>query len=261
MIRSLWIAKSGLEAQQINMDVITNNLANVSTNGFKKSRAIFEDTLYQTIRQPGAQSSSQNTQLPSGLQLGTGVRPVATQRLFMQGSLQQTGNDKDLAIQGTGFFQVIMPDGMTGYTRDGAFQIDSQGRLVTSSGYQVMPEITVPIDATSFSVSRDGIVSITQKGTIDPVQIGTIELAGFINPSGLEARGQNLYVESAASGIAFLNRPDNNGMGYLAQQSVETSNSSVVEEMTNMIQAQRAYEINSKSVTTSDQMLQKLAQL
>jgi flagellar basal-body rod protein FlgG len=261
MIRSLWIAKSGLEAQQINMDVITNNLANVSTDGFKKSRAIFEDTLYQTIRQPGAQSSIQNNQLPSGLQLGTGVRPVATERLFLQGNLQHTGNNKDLAIQGTGFFQVIMPDGMIGYTRDGAFQVDSQGRLVTSSGYQVMPEITIPIDATSYSVSRDGIVNITQHGTVAPVHIGTIELANFINPPGLEARGQNLYIETAASGSPYLNQPDSNGMGYLVQQSVETSNVNVVEEMTNMIQAQRAYELNSKSVTTSDQMLQKLAQL
>ena len=261
MIRSLWIAKSGLEAQQLNMDVITNNLANVSTNGFKKSRAIFEDTLYQTIRQPGAQSSIQNTQLPSGLQLGTGVRPVATERLFLQGSLQLTGNDKDLAVQGTGFFQVIMPDGTTGYTRDGSFQTDSQGRLVTSSGYQVMPEIIVPNDATSFSVSRDGVVTVTQQGHINPIQIGNIELAAFINPPGLEARGQNLYVETAASGPANLNKPDSNGLGYLAQKSVETSNVSAVEEMTNMIQTQRAYELNSKAVTTSDQMLQKLAQL
>ncbi len=261
MIRSLWIAKSGLEAQQLNMDVITNNLANVSTNGFKKSRAIFEDTLYQTIRQAGAQSSMQNTQLPSGLQLGTGVRPVATERLFLQGSLELTGNAKDLAIQGAGFFQVIMPDGNTGYTRDGSFQTDSQGRLVTSSGYQVMPEVIVPLDATSFTVSRDGIVSITQQGNINPIQIGSIELANFINPPGLEARGQNLYVETAASGTAYLNKPDSNGIGYIAQLSVETSNVSAVEEMTNMIQTQRAYELNSKAVTTSDQMLQKLAQL
>ncbi|MEI6268606.1 MAG: flagellar basal-body rod protein FlgG [Methylococcaceae bacterium] len=261
MIRSLWIARSGLEAQQINMDVITNNLANVSTNGFKKSRAIFEDTLYQTIRQPGAQSSLQNTQLPSGLQLGTGVRPVATERLFLQGSLELTGNDKDLAIQGTGFFQVMMPDGNIGYTRDGSFQTDSQGRLVTASGFIVIPEIIVPFDATSFSVSRDGIVSITQQGNVNPVQIGNIELASFINPPGLEAKGQNLYVETAASGAPYLNKPDNNGFGYLAQQSVETSNVSVVEEMTNMITAQRAYEINGKAVTTCDEMLQKLTQL
>ncbi len=261
MIRSLWIAKTGLQAQQTNMDVITNNLANVSTDGFKKSRAIFEDTLYQTIRQPGAQSSMQDHQLPSGLQLGTGVRPVATERLFLQGNLQQTGNDKDLAIQGAGFFQVLMPDGMTGYTRDGAFQTDSQGRLVTSSGYQVVPEITIPNDALSFSVSRDGIVNITQPGVIEPIQIGTIELASFINPAGLEAKGQNIFLETAASGTPNLNLPDNNGMGYIVQQSVETSNVNVVEEMTNMIQAQRAYEINSKAVTTSDQMLQRLAQL
>ena len=260
MIRSLWIAKTGLEAQQTQLDVITNNLANVNTNGFKRSRAVFEDLLYQNIRQPGAQSSQQ-TQLPSGLQLGTGVRTVASERLFTQGNLQLTGNDKDVAVQGIGLFQVLLPDGSTAYTRDGSFQVDSQGQLVTSSGYIVQPAMTVPSDALSLSVSRDGIVTVTQPGSVTANQIGTFELASFINPAGLEAKGENLYVETAASGAPIVNVPDSNGMGYLVQRYVETSNVNVVEEMTNMIQAQRAYEISSKAVTTSDEMLQKLSQL
>ena len=260
MIRSLWIAKTGLEAQQTQLDVITNNLANVNTNGFKRSRAMFEDLLYQNIRQPGAQSSQQ-TQLPSGLQLGTGVRTVATERLFIQGNLQQTGNEKDVAIQGIGFFQVLLPDGSTAYTRDGSFQVDSQGQLVTSSGYPIQPAMTVPSDAQSLSVSRDGIVSVVQPGSVIPNQIGTFELASFVNPAGLEAKGENLFIETAASGTPVVNVPDGNGMGYLVQRYVETSNVNVVEEMTNMIQAQRAYEISSKAVTTSDEMLQKLSQL
>lgn len=260
MIRSLWISKLGLEAQQFNVDVITNNLANVSTDGFKKSRAIFEDLLYQTQRQPGAQSSYY-TQVPTGIQLGTGVRPVATERMFLQGNLQTTGNDKDMAIQGAGFFQIMMPDGTVGYTRDGAFQVNSQGQLVTQNGYNLIPDITIPNDALSFTVGRDGIVTITQPNTIDNVQIGSIELASFINPAGLDAKGQNLYVETEASGAPIYNLPDTNGMGYLVQRSIETSNVSVVEELTNMIQAQRAYEINSRAVTTSDQMLDKLSRL
>lgn len=260
MIRSLWIAKTGLEAQQTQLDVITNNLANVNTNGFKRSRAVFEDLLYQNIRQPGAQSSQQ-TQLPSGMQLGTGVRAVASERLFTQGNLQQTGNDKDVAVQGIGFFQVLLPDGSTAYSRDGSFQVDSQGQLVTSSGYVIQPAMTVPSDAQSFSVSRDGIVSVIQPGSVTPNQIGQFELASFINPAGLEAKGENLYIETSASGAPIVNVPDSNGMGYLVQRYVETSNVNVVEEMTNMIQAQRAYEITSKAVTTSDQMLQKLSQL
>ena len=260
MIRSLWIAKTGLDAQQTQLDVITNNLANVGTNGFKRSRAVFEDLLYQTIRQPGAQSSQQ-TQLPSGLQLGTGVRAVAAERLYTQGNLQQTGNDKDVAIQGVGFFQVLMPDGSTAYTRDGSFQVDNQGQLVTSSGFLVQPPVPSPADALSLTFSRDGTVTVTQPGSLQPNQVGVIELASFINPAGLEAKGENMFFETAASGAPNINVPDNNGMGYLAQHYVETSNVNVVEEMTNMIQAQRAYEISSKAVTASDQMLQKLTQL
>jgi flagellar basal-body rod protein FlgG len=260
MIRSLWISKTGLDAQQTQMDVISNNLANVSTSGFKRSRAVFEDLLYQTLRQPGAQSSQQ-TQLPSGLQLGTGVRPVATERIFTQGNLQQTSNNKDVAIQGSGFFQVLLPDGATAYTRDGSFQVDSQGQLVTSSGFVIQPALTIPANAESITVGRDGTVSVTQPGSTQPVQVGSLQLATFINPAGLQAMGENLYVETAASGNANTNTPGTNGAGLLSQGYVETSNVNVVEELVNMIQTQRAYEINSKAITTSDQMLQKLAQL
>ncbi|PKO24560.1 MAG: flagellar basal-body rod protein FlgG [Betaproteobacteria bacterium HGW-Betaproteobacteria-8] len=260
MIRSLWISKTGLDAQQTQMDVIANNLANVSTTGFKRSRAVFEDLLYQNIRQPGAQSSQQ-TQLPTGLQLGTGVRPVATERIFTQGNLQQTGNDKDVAIQGAGFFQVLLPDGSTAYTRDGSFQINDQSQLVTSSGFPVQPAITLPADITSMSVGRDGTVSITQAGSANTVQVGTIQLATFINPAGLLSKGENLFAETAASGNANTNTPGTNGAGLLTQGYVETSNVNVVEELVNMIQTQRAYEINSKAITTSDQMLQRLTQM
>ena len=260
MIRSLWISKTGLDAQQTQMDVISNNLANVSTNGFKRSRAVFEDLLYQTIRQPGAQSSQQ-TQLPSGLQIGTGVRPVATERIFTQGNLQQTSNDKDVAIQGDGFFQVLLPDGTAAYTRDGSFQIDSQGQLVTSSGYVVQPAITIPADAQKITIGRDGTVTVVQPGSGTGTQVGTLQLATFINPAGLESKGENLYVETASSGSPSTNTPGSNGAGLLVQGYTETSNVNVVEELVNMIQTQRAYEINSKAITTSDQMLQRLSQM
>ncbi len=260
MIRSLWISKTGLDAQQTQMDVISNNLANVSTSGFKRSRAVFEDLLYQNLRQPGAQSSQQ-TQLPSGLQIGTGVRPVAAERIFSQGNLQQTSNDKDVAIQGAGFFQVLLPDGTAAYTRDGSFQSDSQGQLVTSSGYVIQPAITIPSTATSITVARDGTVSVTQAGSASATQVGSLQLATFVNPAGLESKGENLYVETSASGSPGTNTPGTNGSGTLSQGYVETSNVNVVEELVNMIQTQRAYEINSKAITTSDQMLQRLSQL
>jgi flagellar basal-body rod protein FlgG len=260
MIRSLWISKTGLDAQQTQMDVISNNLANVSTAGFKRSRAVFEDLLYQTMRQPGAQSSQQ-TQLPSGLQVGTGVRPVATERIFTQGNLQQTSNDKDVAIQGAGFFQVLLPDGTTAYTRDGSFQVDNQGQLVTSSGFVIQPAITIPANAQTITVGRDGTVSVTQPGVAQPTQVGALQLATFVNPAGLESKGENLYVETGASGNPNTNTPGTNGAGVLSQGYVETSNVNVVEELVNMIQTQRAYEINSKAITTSDQMLQRLSQL
>lgn len=260
MIRSLWIAKTGLDAQQTQMDVISNNLANVSTSGFKRSRAVFEDLLYQTVRQPGTQSSQQ-TQLPTGLQIGTGVRPVATERIFTQGNLQQTGNDKDVAIQGDGFFEVLMPDGSAAYTRDGSFHLDSQGQLVTSSGFVVQPAITVPANSSNLTIGRDGTVTVTQPGQVTPTQIGTLQIVTFINPAGLEAKGENMYAETASSGGPTVGTPGTNGAGVLSQRYVETSNVNVVEELVNMIQTQRAYEINSKSVQTSDQMLQRLSQL
>ncbi len=260
MIRSLWISKTGLDAQQMQMDVISNNLANVSTNGFKRSRAVFEDLLYQTIRQPGA-SSSQQTQLPTGLQLGTGVQPVATERLHTQGNLQKSDDARDVAISGDGFFQVLMPDGTTAYTRDGSFKTDNQGQLTTASGFPIDPAITIPQNATSMTISRDGVVSVTTSGNIQSVQVGTIQLATFINPGGLESKGENLYVETTASGNPITNTPDSNGAGALKQNYVETSNVNVVEELVNMIQTQRAYEINSKAITTSDQMLQRLTQM
>ncbi len=260
MIRSLWISKTGLDAQQTQMDVISNNLANVNTTGFKRSRAVFEDLLYQNIRQPGAQSSQQ-TQIPSGLQIGTGVRPIAAERIHTQGNLQQTGNKLDVAIQGSGFLQVLLPDGTTAYTRDGSLQTDSQGQLVTSSGFVVQPAMTIPANATSVTIGMDGVVTITQPGTPAPVQVGSMQLATFINPAGLESMGQNLYLETASSGTPSTNVPGTNGTGMLSQGYVETSNVNVVEELVNMIQTQRAYEINSKAITTSDQMLQKLSQI
>jgi flagellar basal-body rod protein FlgG len=256
----LWIAKTGLEAQQTQLDVIANNLANVGTNGFKRSRAVFEDLLYQTLRQPGAQSSQQ-TQLSSGLQIGTGVHPVATVKIFNQGNLQQTGNPLDVAIQGNGFFQVLQPDGTTAYTRNGSFQVDSQGALVTASGFHVQPQITIPASALSITIGQDGTVSVLLPGSIKPTQVGTQQLVNFVNPTGLQSAGENLYLETASSGTPGANTPGTNGLGKLSPGNVETSNVNVVEEMVNMIQTQRAYEMNSKAISTSDQMLQKLSQL
>jgi len=259
MINSLSIAKTGLDAQQTQLDVIANNLANVSTSGFKKSRAVFEDLLYQTVRQPGAQSTQQ-TQLPTGMQIGTGVRPVATERIFTQGNMQQTGNQLDLAINGQGFFQVLLPDGTTAYTRDGSLHQDAQGQLVTSSGYALQPAITIPANALSVTIGTDGTVSVTQPGSVNTTQVGSIQLANFINAPGLESRGENLFVETASSGTPTTNTPGTNGMGAVRQGYVEASNVNVVEELVNMIATQRAYEINSKAVQTSDQMLQRLTQ-
>ncbi|WJF90427.1 flagellar basal-body rod protein FlgG [Paraburkholderia bonniea] len=260
MNRSLYIAATGMNAQQAQMDVISNNLANVSTNGFKSSRAVFEDLLYQTTRQPGA-NSTQQTELPSGIQLGTGVQQVATERLYTQGNLQQTGNAQDVAINGQGFFQVLMPDGTNAYTRDGSFQTNAQGQLVTASGYQILPAITLPQNATSLTIGSDGVVSVTQGGSSASVQIGSLQVATFINPAGLEAKGQNLFAETTASGPPNVTQPGLNGAGMLNQHYVEASNVNVVQELVNMIQTQRAYEINSKAVTTSDQMLQTLSQM
>ena len=260
MIRSLWVAKTGLDAQQTQLDVIANNLANVSTNGYKRSRAVFEDLLYQTLRQPGA-ASSQQTTIPSGLTLGTGVRPISTERIFTQGSLQKTDNPLDIAVNGQGFFQIQMPDGTLAYTRDGSFQKDSTGQLVTSSGYPLSPAVTIPSNALTVSISRDGIVSITQTGSTTATQIGTIQLASFVNTGGLQSTGENLYVETGSSGTPTPNTPGTNGTGVLNQGYTETSNVNVAEELVSMIQTQRAYELNSKAVTTSDQMLARLTQM
>ena len=259
MLRSLWIAKTGMESQQTNIDVISNNLANVSTNGFKRSRPVFEDLVYQTLRQPGAQASQQ-TQVPSGLQLGTGARPVATERIHLQGNLQQTGNTFDMAIQGNGFFQVQLPDGTLAYTRDGAFQVNSEGTVVTANGDILQPQITIPADAIGVDIAQDGTVTVTQPGNVTTQQ-GPIQLTNFINPTGLQSIGDNLYLETVSSGTPNTSNPGLNGLGTLQQGFVETSNVNVVEELINMIQAQRAYEINSRSIQASDQMLQRLVQL
>ncbi len=260
MMRSLWISKSGMEAQQTQLDHISNNLANSATNGYKRSHAVFEDLMYQNLRQSGANSSEQ-TQLPTGLQVGLGVRPVATAREFSQGSLQQTTNTLDVAIQGQGFFQVTMPDGTTGYTRDGAFKLDSTGQIVTSNGFSVQPGIVVPATAQSLTIAADGTVSATLPGQAAPQTLGQLQTATFINPAGLDPKGQNIYAETAASGTPSAGAPSSDGHGSLAQGYVETSNVNVVEELVSMIQTQRAYELNSKAIQTSDQMLQRLTQL
>jgi flagellar basal-body rod protein FlgG len=260
MINSLWISKTGMQAQQTQLDVISNNMANVSTNGFKRANAVFEDLMYQNLRQVGAADTEQNN-LPTGLQVGLGVRTVATARNFTQGSLQQSGNQLDLAINGSGFIQVSMPDGTTGYTRDGSLQVDGQGQLVTSSGLAVAGGITIPAEAQSITVGKDGVITVKLPGNAAPQQVGNIELASFVNPAGLEPLGGNMYAETVASGNPINGAPGTNGMGQLMQGYVETSNVNVVQELVTMIQTQRAYEMNSKAIQTSDQMLQRLAQL
>lgn len=260
MINSLWISKTGMEAQQMQLDVISNNLANVSTNGFKRGSAVFEDLMYQNLRQVGSNTAEQST-LPTGLQVGLGVRTVATTRNFTQGSMQQTNNNLDTAIQGNGFFQITMPDGTTGYTRDGSFQLDSQGRMVTANGLLVQGGVTVPANATAVSIASNGTVTAAVPGSTTPQNIGTITLANFVNPAGLQPNGQNTYQETSASGQPVVGTAGANGMGSITQGFVETSNVNVVQELVGMIQTQRAYEMNSKAIQTSDQMLQKLGQL
>jgi len=255
MIRSLYVAKTGLEAEQTRMDVIANNLANVNTSGFKGSRAVFQDLLYQNLTQPGAQSS-QSTQYPSGLQLGTGVRPVATERLMTQGNLTQTGNSLDVAINGQGFFQVLKPDGTIAYTRDGTFQLNNQGQVVTASGYLVQPTITVPASAQTLTIGNDGTVSVTLPGQAAPQQVGALQLASFVNPTGLQSIGDNLYLQTGSSGAPNTGQPTLNGLGSVQQGYLESSNVNVVVELVDMISTQRAYEVNSKAVQASDQMLQ-----
>ncbi|RPE70556.1 flagellar basal-body rod protein FlgG [Tibeticola sediminis] len=255
MLRSLYIAKTGLQAEQLRMDVISNNLANVNTNGFKGSRPVFQDLLYQNLTQPGAQSS-QTTQYPSGLQVGTGVRPVSTERLMSQGNLTQTGNSLDLAINGNGFLQVLRADGTIAYTRDGSLQLNNQGQLVTGGGDLIQPAITIPQAAQSITIAKDGTVTVTLPGQAAPQQVGTLQLASFVNPAGLQSIGDNLYLETGSSGAPNTGQPTLNGLGAVQQGFVEASNVNVVAELVDMISTQRAYEINSKAVQASDQMLQ-----
>jgi len=259
MDQSLMIAKTGLDAQQRRMSVISNNLANANTTGFKQDRLVFEDMLYETIRQPGAQSSG-STQLPSGLMIGSGVRVVATEKMHTQGNIVQTDNALDMAIQGRGFFQVLMPDGGLSYTRDGTFQIDSTGQMVMSNGYPLEPAITIPQDAQSVTIGSDGAVSVLQAGQSSPTVVGNIELADFVNPTGLQPMGENLYKESGASGGVVTGTPGLTGLGGIVSGALETSNVNVVTELINMIETQRAYEMNSKAISTADQMLQYAAQ-
>lgn len=252
---ALWAAKTGLDAQQTRMTVTSNNLANANTSGYKKGRAVFEDLLYQNVRQVGA-ATSQDTQLPSGLHLGTGVRVVATEKMYTQGNLTQTGNSLDVAVNGRGFFQVLLPDGTLAYTRDGSFKVSAQGELVTSSGFAVQPGISIPDGAQSVTIGADGVVSVQIPGQSAPTQVGSLQLVDFINPAGLQPRGENMLLESAASGPAQAGTPGLNGLGLLVQGSLESSNVNVVEELVNMIETQRAYEMNSKAISTTDQMLE-----
>jgi flagellar basal-body rod protein FlgG len=260
MIRSLWVAKTGMEGQQAKLDAISNNLANVGTNGFKRAGVVFEDLMYQNLRQTGAASSDQSN-LPTGLQLGLGVRTAATMRNFSQGTMNQSSNSLDVAIEGNGFFAIQMPDGSTAYTRDGAFQLDPNGQIVNGAGYVLQPGITVPPNAGAVTIAKDGTVSVAIAGQSTPARLGQIQVSTFINPAGLEPLGGNLYAESAASGQANTAAPGSSGHGNLRQGFLEGSNVNVVEELVTMIATQRAYEMNAKAIQTSDQMLQKLGQV
>ena len=260
MMSALWVSKTGLAAQDTSLRTISNNLANVSTVGYKRERAVFRDLLYQIQEQPGG-LSSQDTTLPSGLQLGTGVEIGATQKVFTKGDLQATDQPLDLAINGRGFFQIAMPDGSLAYTRDGQFQLSEEGDIVTAEGYRLEPAVNIPQDAQSITIASDGTVSAMLAGSTTVTQLGNIQVADFVNPAGLQAIGGNLFRETPASGAPLTGNPNSNGLGGLLQGNLENSNVNVVEEMVGMIQNQRAYEINSKAVETSDQMLQRLTQL
>ncbi|HEC20824.1 MAG TPA: flagellar basal-body rod protein FlgG [Gammaproteobacteria bacterium] len=257
MNSALWVAKTGLDAQQTRLSVISNNLANANTTAYKRSRAVFEDLLYQNVRQVGSQST-ENTKLPSGLMLGTGVRTVATEKNHSQGNMIQTENNLDIAIQGRGYFQILQPDGSLAYTRDGSFQVNEVGELVTAGGYQVDPAITIPNNAQSIAIGSDGVVSVMLPGSAAPTQIGNIQLADFQNPTGLQPEGENLYSETAASGSPQNGTPGLNGLGSVVQGALESSNVNAVKEMVELIETQRAYEMNSKAISTADQMLQYL---
>jgi flagellar basal-body rod protein FlgG len=255
MIRSLWTSATGMQAQELNIDVIANNLANVNTSGFKKSRAEFQDLLYQILRPAGA-ASSQDTTIPTGIQLGHGARPSAVQKIFTQGYFKNTKNELDWSIEGDGFFQIELPNGETSYSRSGEFKLDADGRIVNPDGFLLVPEISVPTDTVSINVGMDGTVSVIQADDATPVEIGTIQLARFVNASGLRSLGRNLYSPTEASGDEIVGTPGENGFGTISQGFLEMSNVSVVDEMVNMITAQRAYETNSKVIQTADDMLQ-----
>ena len=259
MMQALWVSQTGLSAQNTQLTTVSNNLANANTVGFKRDRAVFEDLLYQVRRQPGAQSS-QDTQLPSGLQLGTGARVVASQKEFTEGSLQITDQPLDLAINGRGFFEVELPDGTIAYSRNGQLQKNADGELVTANGLRIQPNIVIPENAQSITVGQDGIVSVRIPGSAAPVEVGQLTLTDFVNPAGLEAIGGNQFLETAASGAPQQGTPGQEGLGTLEQGMLENSNVDIVEEMVNMITTQRAYEMNSKVISTADQMLQFLTQ-
>jgi flagellar basal-body rod protein FlgG len=254
MMRALWSAASGMIAQQLNVDTIANNLANVNTAGFKKTRVDFQDLLYQTLRVPGA-PAAEGVEIPTGLQVGLGVRPAATAKIFTQGTFQNTGNPLDLVIEGEGFFQVLLPDGTKAYTRAGAFKLDSEGNLVTSDGYPLEPSIVIPSDAIDISVGADGSVAVTVAGQAEPQTVGRLELARFPNPAGLAALGHSLFAATAASGKPITGTPGLNGFGTISQGLIELANVVVVEEMVNMITAQRAYEANAQAIKIADEIL------
>lgn len=259
-MESLWVARTGLEAQQTRMNVVAQNLSNVNTTGYKRQRALFEDLMYQNVVQAGG-LTSQQTSAPTGLNIGTGVRVVATDRQHSQGNIVTTSNPFDVAVQGRGFFEILLPDGTQSYTRDGTFQLNAEGQLVTSSGYTVQPAVTIPPSAQAVTIGMDGTVSAVLAGQTAPIQVGTLQLTDFVNPAGLQSRGQNLYTETVASGPPQPGTPGLNGLGNIGQGSLETSNVSVVEELVSMIETQRAYEMNSRAIETSDQMLQRLTSM
>ncbi len=252
---ALWVAKTGLDAQQTRMQVVSNNLANVNTTGFKKDRAVFQDLIYQNVRQAGGQAT-QDTLLPTGLNLGTGVRVVATEKQHAQGNIVQTENALDMAIEGRGFFQILQSDGEFAYTRDGTFQVDADGQMVTSGGQLLQPNITVPPNTDQVTIGKDGTVTASVAGQAAPIQVGNIQLAEFVNPAGLEPLGQNLYAETAASGTPQVGVPGLNGLGQIMQGALESSNVNIAEELVNMIETQRAFETNTKAISSADQMLQ-----
>jgi len=255
MIRALWTAASGMQAQQKNIDVVANNLANVNTTGFKKSRADFQDLIYQNLKTTGAPSTN-TTQVPTGIQIGLGTRLAAVTKIFSSGDFTQTGNELDIAIEGDGFFQIQMPDGGIGYSRAGAFKKDTNGRIVTSDGYPMLPEIAIPVGTTKVNIGNDGTVSVMQAGQTTATQLAPIQLASFANPAGLSSIGKNIYLPSDSSGQPQIGTPGQNGLGTIAQGMLEMSNVNVAEEMVNMIVGQRAYEVNSKAISASDEMLQ-----